>query len=201
MTWNLDGSYFQNCSCGWVCPCAVTSFVSPATYDRCQVILFYHVASGQVEGVDVSGLTVALVADTPAQMVDGNWRLGIIVDEAASPEQADKLVGVFSGQMGGPMAALAPLVGEMLGVERAPIQYRDVGRRHSVGVGDRIAVTVEDFVSPALGGEPTRVSGIFHPSNSTVTIAKAVSSRISAFGMEFHNEGRSAFSSPFSWAG
>ncbi len=202
MAWTLEGTYFENCSCDWVCPCTVTSFVSPATYDRCQVVLFYHVASGRIDDVDVSGLTVALVADAPAQMLDGNWRVGLVVDEAASQEQADKLVAVFTGQMGGPMSALAPLVGEVLGVERAPIRYQDDGLRHSVQVGDRMAVTVEDFVPPALGGqEPTRLAGVFHPSNRTVAIARPVSSRISAFGMEFHNEGRSAFSAPFSWTG
>jgi len=36
-------------------------------------------------------------------------------------------VAVYSGQLGGPMAGLAPLVGEMLGVERVPIEIVDDG--------------------------------------------------------------------------
>lgn len=173
---------------------------SPATYDRCQVVLVYHVREGEVDGVDVSGLTAAVVADTPKMMTDGNWRLGLIVDADASNEQADKLASVFSGQVGGPMAALAPLVGEVLGVERARIEYRDDGHSHSARIGDGIAIEVHDFVGHE-GLEPTRLVNVFHPSNTTLTVAKPTSSRISAFGMEFHNEGRSAFSAPFSRAG
>jgi hypothetical protein len=198
MAWTLDGTYFENCNCTWVCPCSVTSLTLPATGDRCQVGLVYHVSRGSVDGTDVSGLSVVVIADTPKQMTDGNWNLGLIIDERASQQQADALGGVFSGQQGGPMAALAPLVGSILGIERAPIEYSDNGNRHSVRVGDTVAIEIEDFVPEGLS-EPTRLQNVFHPSNTTLTVAKAVASRISAFGMTFENEGRSAFSAPFSW--
>jgi len=198
MAWALEGTYFENCNCEWVCPCTVSSLTSPATQDRCQVVLVYHVDRGEVDGVDVGGLSVAVVADTPQMMTDGNWNLGLIVDQGASQQQADALAGVFSGQLGGPMAALAPLVGNILGIERAPIEYRDNGHRHSARIGDAVAIEVEDFVPQGLP-EPTRLQGVFHPSNTTLTVSKPVSSRIAAFGMTFHNEGRSAFSAPFTW--
>ena len=202
MAWKLDGTYFENCNCDWVCPCIVSSLTEPATQDRCRVILIYHVASGRIDGSDVSGLAVAVVADSPRMMTDGNWNLGLIVDAKASQEQADLLAAVFSGQQGGPMAGLAPLVGKVLGVERAPFDYSDDGLRHQARIGDGIDIEVEDFVPPSrAGSEPTRLTGVFHPSGSTLTIAKPVSSRIRAFGMEFHNDGKSAFSAPFSWEG
>ena len=103
MGWKLDGTYFENCNCDWVCPCTVSSLTSPATYDRCRVILIYNIRAGEIDGVHVGGLSVAVVADTPAMMTDGNWRLGLIVDDTASQEQFDKLTAVFAGQMGGPM--------------------------------------------------------------------------------------------------
>jgi hypothetical protein len=77
------------------------------------------------------------MADTPKVMTEGNWRLGVYVDDQASDEQLDKLVKVFGGQLGGPMGALAPLVGEVLGVERAAIEVTDDGLRHSVRVATR----------------------------------------------------------------
>lgn len=200
MAWSLDGTYFENCNCDWVCPCSVTSLTARATQERCQVVLVYHAERGNIDGVDVNGLSVAVVADTPQQMTDGNWNLGLIIDERASAEQADALAAVFSGQKGGPMAALAPLVGNILGIERAAIDYHDDGGKHSAKIGDRIAIEVEDFV-PAGLEEPTRLQGVFHPSGATLTIAKPVSSRISAFGMTFQNEAGSAFSAPFSWQG
>jgi hypothetical protein len=132
-------------------------------------------------------------------MLEGNWRVGVIIDDKASKEQVDKLAGVFSGQMGGPMAALSPLIGEVLGIEQQPIDYKDDGHRHTVRIGHDIAVDVEDFTAEGLS-ETTKLSGVAHPSNSTLTIARPTSSRIKAFGMDFKNEGKSAFSAPFRWS-
>ncbi len=199
MAWNVEGTYFENCNCNFACPCSVTSFASPATQERCQVILNYHVDRGEIDGVDVGGLAVSIVADAPAKMLDGNWRVGLIIDAKASKEQADKLAGVFSGQMGGPMAGIAPLIGEVMGIEQHPIEYQDKGSRHSVRIGSDIAVQVEDY-TPEGFAEPTRLVGVFHPSNTTLTIARPTDSRIKAFGLEFDNNGKSAFSAPFRWS-
>ncbi|HEY8642261.1 MAG TPA: DUF1326 domain-containing protein [Candidatus Dormibacteraeota bacterium] len=199
MAWKVEGTYFENCNCKWVCPCSVTSFAAAGTEDRCQVVLVYHVDRGEADGVNISGLNVALVADTPPNMLDGKWRLGLIIDEKASAEQADKLGAVFGGAAGGPIASLAPLVGEMLGIERASMEYSSHGHRHSVRIGDLVDIEVEDYV-PEGQSEPTRLQGVNHPSNSTLAIAKPTRSKIKAFGMEFHNEGRSAFSAPYSWS-
>jgi hypothetical protein len=200
MAWKLQGTYFENCNCDFACPCTVTSLTAGATYDRCQVILAFHLDSGEIDGVDVGGLSVAVVADTPKQMTDGNWRLGAIIDDKASKEQHDKLVGVFSGQMGGPMAALAPLIGEVLGIESGRITYSEQDGRHNLKIGDEIDVAVEDFVPSGLD-KATKLVSVAHPVTTTVTVGQPTRSRIKAFGMEFHNEGRSAFSGPFAWQG
>ena len=100
---------------------------------------------------------MAAIADTPKVMSEGNWRLGVFIDAAASDEQAEKLGAVFSGALGGPMAALGPLVGENLGVERAPIEVTEDGLRHSVRIGDAIDFEVEDVVPFGVeNGEPAR---------------------------------------------
>jgi hypothetical protein len=153
-----------------------------------------------VEGTDVSGLKVAAVADTPKVMTEGNWRLGVFIDAAASDEQAAKLGAVFGGQLGGPMEMLAPLVGESLGVERAAIEVREQGLRHSVKIGDAIDFEIEDVVPFGVeSGEPARLVGIFHPAGSELTISRATRSRINAFGIEY--QGKAGFSSSqFSWA-
>jgi len=162
-------------------------------------MLVFHVVEGNVEGTDVSGLKVAAIADTPKMMTDGNWRLGVFIDAAASDEQAAKLGAVFGGQLGGPMEALGPLVGENLGVERASIDVSEDGLHHSVKIGDSIDFEIEDVVSFGVeSGQPARLVGIFHPASSELTIAKATRSRISGFGIEY--EGKSGFSSQFSWA-
>lgn len=199
MSWNVEGTYFENCNCDFACECSVTSFASPASQDRCQVIINWHIAKGEIDGLDVSGHSVSVVADAPARMLDGNWRVGLLIDDKASKEQADKLAGVFSGAMGGPMAGLAPLIGEVLGVEQHPIEFHDSGHKHHVKIGRDIEVEVEDYTPEGLD-QPTQLVNVFHPSNTTLTIARPTESRIKAFGMEFHNSGKSAFSAPFRWS-
>lgn len=171
-----------------------------ADYDRCRVTLVFDIADGEVDGVDVGGLAVAAIADTPKIMSDGGWRIGVFIDAAASDEQAEKLGAVFSGELGGPMQALAPLIGESLGVERAPIEVREERLRHSVRIGDAVDFEIEDVVSFGVeSGEAARLSGIFHPVGSELKISKATRSSIDAFGIQY--EGKAGFSaSSFSWA-
>ena len=198
MSWNLKGDYVETCSCELMCPCNL-SFDHGATYDYCRATLGFHVRDGEVDGTDVGGLNVVVIIDTPKVMTDGNWKLGMFLDERASDEQADKLAGVFSGQLGGPMAGLAPLVGEVVGVERAAINLTDDGLRHRVRVGDAIDFEVEDIVPFGIEtGEPVRLTGVFHPVASELTAAEATRSQISAFGIEY--EGKTGLSAPFSWA-
>ena len=199
MSWNLRGNYFETCSCELMCPCNL-SFDHGATYDYCRATLVFGIEEGQVEGTDIGGCTLAVIIDTPKVMTEGNWRVGVFVDDQATDEQFEKLVQVFSGQLGGPMAMLAPLVGEMAGAERAPIEVREDGRLHSVRIGDAIDFEVEDIVPYGVEtGEPVRFHGQFHPVGSDLTMAEARRSRINAFGIAY--EGKCGLSkSDFSWA-
>lgn len=199
MSWKLEGSYFETCSCDVICPCTA-SLALGATNDRCNAMLVFNVQSGEVDGTDVSGQTVAAIADTPKVMSEGNWRLGVFIDAAASDEQAEKLGAVFSGALGGPMEALGPLVGENLGVERLPIEVHEDGLKHSIRIGEAVDFEIEDVVPFGVeSGEPAKITGIFHPAGSELTVAHATRSKIDAFGIQY--EGKAAFSSSrFSWA-
>ena len=199
MAWNLNGTYIETCSCDFVCPCNF-SFTHGADYDRCRVVMVFNITDGNVEGIDVGGLVVAVLADTPKVMTDGNWRVGVLVDDTASDEQADKMLGVFGGQLGGPMAALGPLIGENLGVQRAPIQVQENGLQHSVRIGGAVDFEIEDVVPFGVEtGEPVRIVGMFHPAGSEFRVAEAKRTKIDAFGIQF--DGKSAISAPrFSWA-
>src|SRR5215207_5115378 len=201
MAWRLEGTYFENCPCDMVCPCTTSGLTMPADAERCRVVLVHHIDSGEVDGVDVSGLTVAVLADTPRVMADGNWRVRMFMDAAASEEQADKLGAVFFGQLGGAPEGLSGVVGGNLGGEVAPIEYADDGRRHRVRIGDLAEIEIEDFVPPQTPeGEVTKITGVFGTPNSTLTVAKAREARVRAFGLEFSNAGKNGHSAPFSWA-
>ncbi len=198
MAWNLKGSYFETCSCDLMCPCNM-SFDHGATYDYCRVTLVFNIHEGNIEGTDVGGLKVAAIVDSPKVMTEGNWRLGLFVDDHATDEQADLLTAVMAGQKGGPMEAIAPLVGEVLGVERAAIEIVEDGLRHSVRIGDAIDFEIEDIVPFGIQtGEPVRLVGVFHPVASEFRAAEAKRSNINAFGIQY--EGKTGIStSEFSW--
>jgi hypothetical protein len=200
MAWKIEGQYFENCSCDVPCPCTV-SLDFGADRERCWAFLVFEVDSGEVEGVDVSGRTVAAMIDSPKVMSEGDWRLGVLVDDQASDEQVEKLAAVFGGQIGGPMEALGPLVGEQLGLERVPMELSHENGTHRIKVGDDGEVEVQEVVPFGKeNGEPARLVGIFHPAGDDFAIAKATKSSVSAFGIDFAFEGGSAFASPFSWA-
>lgn len=199
MAWNLEGSYAETCSCELMCPCNL-SFDHGATYDFCRATLAFNIREGQIEGTAVDRCKVVAIIDTPKVMTDGNWRLGVFIDDEATDEQFDKLVKVYGGQLGGPMAALGPLVGEIVGVERATIDFADDGLRHTVRVGDAIEFEIEDIVPfGSESGQPVRFDGMFHPAGSNLTMAEAKSSKINAFGIQY--EGKTALSTAkFAWS-
>ena len=199
MSWNLKGTYFETCSCDLMCPCNM-SMAHGATYDFCRVTLVFNIKDGEIEGTDVSGLGVAAIADSPKVMTEGNWRLGLFIDDRADDEQMEKLTAVYGGQKGGPMEMAAAMIGELLGVERAPFEVVEDGLTHSVKIGDAIDFEIEDIVPFGVGtGQPVRLVGVFHPAASEFNAAEATRSRINAFGIEY--EGKTGISaSEFAWA-
>lgn len=204
MAWRISGSYLENCNCEVACPCAVANLAAPTSYEEgCRAVFGFHIDSGQVDGVDVSGLTVAMfIADSPRMMIEGGWRVGMFMDEGATPEQAEKLGAVFAGQLGGPMAALGPLVAEFIGSEPARMDYREEGKKRSLTIGDRAQIAVEEITSPADpdAAAPKITGATTHAAMAPLTVARG-SSELNAFGAHFANDGKSAFTAEFSWAG
>jgi hypothetical protein len=200
MAWQLTGTYAESCSCDAVCPCTWSAFTAKATLDRCRALLAFHVAAGEIDGTDVSGLNFALFLDTPPVMAEGNWRVGVFLDAAASDVQADELGAVLAGQRGGPPAMLGPMIGELLGIERVPMEYSEDGRGHHVRVGDAGGFEVTDFVAME-GAEPVQLRNVAHPSNTTLTVAPATTATLSTFGIDWGRSGQSGFAAPFAWSG
>lgn len=201
MAWSLQGTFYENCSCDAICPCTWSNLAHKATRDDyCRFALAFQVESGDVEGVDLGGRSFVLIGDTPPNMGEGNWRLGVFVDDGATGPQVEKLGQVLSGALGGPPAALGPLLGEFLGIEQAPISIERAGNGHHVKVGEAVdytgaRVTLEN-------GDPVTLTNIVvHPAGPTLGIAPVSQSRVSAFGIEFSGQDLSGFSNPFSWQG
>ncbi|MFE4228899.1 DUF1326 domain-containing protein [Arthrobacter sp. NPDC056886] len=200
MPWHVEGTYFENCNCDMICPCTATGQTAPADNDRCNVALAFHVETGEVNGVDVGGLTVCVLADTPALMSEGGWKVGLLMDAAASAEQAEALGAVFGGQLGGPMEGLAPLIGEMAGMESLEMAYADDGRVHQVRIGSAVDMVVEDFMNPFDStGQGVKLSGVGFPAD-TLAAGTSSTARVDVFLMTWDNAGKNSFSAPFAWS-
>ena len=199
MAWTLAGTYFESCSCDAVCPCTWSALSVKATTERCNFLLAFHIERGEIDSVDVGGLNWAMLGDTPQLMSDGNWRVGVFLDAAATDEQQGKLRPVVTGEAGGPLALLDPLVGERLGVEVAPITIEEDAGRHRIVVGDSVDVEVAEFVAGGRG-EAVQITNVLHWAGTTLTVAPATKASVSAMGISFGRPGASGFAAPFSWS-
>ena len=199
MAWNLAGTFYENCSCDAICPCTWSNMARAATNDDCRAALLFDIESGDVDGVDVSGTSVLMVIQTPPMMLEGDWKAGLVIDDAASDAQVEALVGVFSGALGGPPGALGPLIGEFLGVERLPVSVTSEGNRRHVVVGDVADYQLTKQVTPD-GAQVQLTNIIAHPASATLDVAHADSVAMNVFGISWSGDGRSGFSNGFSWA-
>jgi len=198
--WQISGDYFEACSCDSVCPCPTSGMAARPTKGACDVGLVFHVERGQYGGTKLDGLTFAVLAHTPGAMNQGNWTVGVIVDERASAPQRQALTAIASGQGGGPMGALGPLVGNFAGVEAKPIKLEGEGMKRSVSIPGVLDIAVEG-IPGAKQDEPIYFDNVGHPAASRLALAKATRSHLHAFGINWddtsgRNNGHFA---PFSW--
>jgi hypothetical protein len=135
MAYRLEGSSLEACTCAGGCPCW-------AGYENegCGTVLSWHIENGTIEGIDVSGRAVALVADTPCSGVAnrGAAHTTLYVDDEATSEQEEALLNAWTGRLGGPVADLARLFGEVTGAERAPITFSVDGGKGTLAIGQEI---------------------------------------------------------------
>ena len=104
MSWSMKGSYAETCSCELMCPCNL-SFDHGATYDYCRVTLVFNIEDGDIEGTDVNGRTLALIADTPKviPLFDSVRKIPEIVDGircqcgCANPPEFYSLLSCYEG--------------------------------------------------------------------------------------------------------
>ncbi len=144
MTYQLEGRMLEVCTCNTVCPCFVGEAPDGGT---CDVTVAWHMDKGTIEGVDVTGCTVAAIAHIPGKPLDGNWRAAVYIDDGASDAQQAALLNVFTGKLGGPIADVAKLIGEVVGVERVPITFNVQDGKGSLKIGEAADAEMEPYVT------------------------------------------------------
>ena len=88
MAYRLQGSLLEVCTCKILCPCWVGE--DPDLGD-CKSVMAWHFDQGTIDGVDVAGRTIGLAVYIPGNVLDGNWRVTMFIDDGATDEQAEAI--------------------------------------------------------------------------------------------------------------
>lgn len=202
-SWSVSGNYFETCNCDFLCPCISSNLAAKPTHDDCRVALAFQVDKGSFDGVALDGLKFIVVALTPGAMGAGNWTVGLIVDETANEQQRQAILGIASGQAGGPMAALGPLIGNFAGMEARPITFKQNGNEWSVSVPGMVEQSVEPVLSPVKPDQPIVLDNTMHPANPRIGLARSKGTHFNAFGIQWDHPagGNNGHIAPFNWTG
>ncbi|MFW6091917.1 MAG: DUF1326 domain-containing protein [Actinomycetota bacterium] len=141
-TYQIEGRLLEVCTCNTLCPCWVGEDPDGGT---CDSILAWYVDNGSVQGVDVSDRVIALSVHIPGNVLAGNWKAVVYVDDRCTEEQQGALLKVFTGELGGAIADLAGLVGEVVAVERVPVTFTVQGGEGVVKLGDAAEARLTPF--------------------------------------------------------
>jgi len=200
MAYQLEGSLLEVCTCNILCPCWVGEDPDGG---KCDGVLSWHVDKGTVNGTDVSGRTFTILTHIPGNILAGNWKIVVYVDDGASDEQQQALLDVWTGKLGGPVADLAKLVGEVLAVERAPTTFQVKGAKGTLKIGSAIHAELEPFKG-ATGESTALHDSVFTTiPGSPASVGKASSYRVdvSNHGFEIDLEGHNAVQGSFRFDG
>jgi hypothetical protein len=196
MGYQLEGDLLEVCDCKVLCPCWIGEDPDNGT---CDSSLAYRFRSGVIDGIDVSGLTVASAVKIPGNVLNGGWRRQLFVDNRASDAQMAAIVDTMTGRKGGPIADLAALVGEELEPKRAAIIFELFEGKGTLRIDDDIEAVMEPYRGPT--GEVTTLNeSIFTTIPGTPAyVAKAETFRMRnvELGLDVDLEGHNAIQGSF----
>jgi len=189
--YSVEGRLLEACSCGGPCPCWVGDDPDGGT---CDTVICYRYDKGEIDGVAVAGLTLALIAHVPGNVLKGNWKVAAHVDSNATPQQKAAILAAHTGKLGGPLADLAPLIGEVVGVYDAPIDFNITEGKGTLRIGEVVSAEMQPYTDAQ--GRPTKlVDSIFSTiPGSPAYVGKAMNFRVNLpkHGMTWEFNGRNA---------
>ncbi|HEY9450973.1 MAG TPA: DUF1326 domain-containing protein [Gemmatimonadaceae bacterium] len=204
--WHVEGDWFDVCKCSIPCPC---TFAQAPSFGDCDGILAYHVRRGHYGDVVLDGLNVLGVAHFDGNIWAGETKaaLGMFIDERASEEQRDALRLIWGGEAGGFPAEFAKLIGEVRGIEYAPIELEvaDDLAHWRAEIPGKVSARAEALSGP-MTPPGKRVQTLNAPGSETgpgtvATWGTAVVDTVNSFGFEWDWAGRSSKHIPFDWSG
>jgi hypothetical protein len=164
--------------------------------------MVFRIDDGRSGRSRLDGLKFALVIRSGRVMADGNWIFGVVVDEAADPQQRQALAAIAGGESGGPPAMIRQnLVGDFRGVEFRPIEVEIAGHSRRVNIPELLSFEVAGVLSRNRSGEPYYLDNTGHPAGRRLALARAKATRVHAFGLDLDllDRGNNGHFAPFAW--
>ena len=200
MGYQLEGRLLEVCNCRVLCPCWIGE---DPDYGTCDTIIAWHFDKGTINGVDVSDRTIALIAHVPGNILQGNWRAAVYLDDRVTPAQEQAILDVYTGKLGGPVADLVKLVGQVVSVEKVPIKFAVQGGKGTIEVGTAGFAELVPYQS-ATGQTTTLTDTVFSTvPGAPVFVGKALdywSKDHAKMGKDIHIKGHNALQSVFRFA-
>jgi len=196
MAYHLEGRLLEVCNCNVLCPCWIGE---DPDYGTCDTIVAWHFDSGKINGVDVAGQTIAMVAHVPGNILQGNWKAAVYLDESVTPAQEAAILGVYTGKLGGPVAELAKLVGEVVSVEKVKLTFDVHGGLGTIKIGDVGYAELEPYKN-ATGATTTLADTVFSTvPGAPVFVGKSPRYRAknAKLGIDLDMKGHNALQSTF----
>ena len=196
MGYQLEGRLLEVCNCRVLCPCWIGE---DPDYGTCDTVIAWHFDKGKVGDVDVSGRTIAVIAHVPGNILQGNWRAAVYLDDKVSPAQEEALLAVYTGKLGGPVGELVKLIGEVVSVQKVPITFDVRGGHGTIKLGDAGYAELEPYRN-ASGATTTLADTVFSTvPGAPVFVGKSPSYRakVPALGIDIDLKGHNALQSTF----
>lgn len=179
MAYSVEGQLLEVCTCNILCPCWVGGDPDEG---YCDAIVGWHIKEGEIEGVDVTGRTFAMLVHIPGNVLDGNWKARLYLDQDTSDAQQEGILNLWGGKLGGAITDLASLIGEVVSVEKTNITFDVEGVNGTIKVGDVASASLEAFKG-ATGVETTLNETIFSTiPGKPAYVGKASSFKVNAPG-------------------
>jgi hypothetical protein len=149
VSWRIRGSYFESCNCDAICPCRKVNGVpgGRSTHDECLGVLSWVIAEGSADGVDLSGLPVALATRYSDDEPGSPWTWVLYLDAGAREDQRRALEDIFTGRLGGDAANHFPWAwkaSELVAVRPVEIDVDHTQRRQWLRIRDHVSVRIRD---------------------------------------------------------
>ena len=157
MAYHLEGRLLEVCNCRVLCPCWIGEDPDNGT---CDTIIGWRFDKGTIEGVDVAGATIAVIAHVPGNILEGNWTAAVYLSDNVTPKQEEAILKVYTGKLGGPVGELVKLIGEVVSVQKVPITFDVQGGKGLLKIGTAGYAELEPYKN-ATGATTTLMDTVF----------------------------------------